>query len=150
MTIERLLNEMENMFLDGARVPFTNKRVLEEDDFARLLDEIREHLPQEIQEAKRIISDRQRILDDAQKEAQTVVEQAKTYISKMTDENIVTKQAQERAGEILGQAQKDAVALQHDALNYANDVFSHLEEQLENALDVVKKGHADLHHTKKE
>ncbi len=145
MSIEEILDEMENQVMDAAHIPLTNKRLLDEDDFIRFLDEIRESLPKEMIEANRIIAERQRILDAAQKEAQNIVEQAKNYIVKLTNENIITKQAQEQANEIVAQAQKSYRDLQLEAVKYAEDVFRHLETNLNNALTVVRQGHSDLH-----
>ncbi|MCX7780767.1 MAG: ATPase [Negativicutes bacterium] len=148
MTIEEILEEMENMLLDAPRVPFTNKRMIEEDELARLLDELREVLPHEVTEAKRIINDRQRIMEEAQREAQNIVNQGKTYISKLTDENIITKQAQDQADEIVNQARKAAWELQGEANAYADNVFQHLERNLEKALEVVRQGRASFHQNK--
>ena len=149
MTIEGILDELESILIDAARVPFTNKRVLEEDDVARLLDELRESLPGTIAEAGKIMAERQRILEDAQKEAQNIIEKAKSYTIKLTDENVITKQAQEQATEIVAQAQKNACDLQNDAMVYADDVFKHLEGNLEKALEVVRQGHNELHQGRK-
>lgn len=148
MSIEKLLDDMENMLIDAARVPFTNKRVVEEDDLARFLDELREQMPKEIDEAKRIIADRQRILDDAQREAQNIVEQAKAYVIRLTDENAINKQAQEQANEFVAQARKTAADLQTDAVSYADEVFKHVTAHLEKTLEVVKQGHRDLQQNK--
>jgi len=32
MTVEEIIEEMEALLLEAARVPFTNKRIIEEDD----------------------------------------------------------------------------------------------------------------------
>jgi cell division septum initiation protein DivIVA len=149
MTIEGILDELEGLLIDAARVPFTNKRVLEEDDVARLLDELREALPKAISDASKIMEERQRILEDAQKEAQNIVEKAKSYTIKLTDENMITKQAQEQSAEILTQAHKQASDLHDDAVAYADQVFKHLSGNLEKALEVVKQGHSELHQQQK-
>lgn len=148
MSIEKLLDEMENVLVDASRVPFTNKRVVEEDDLAKFLDEFRELLPKELEEAKRIIADRQHILEEAQKEAQNIIEQAKTYVSKLTDENIINKQAHEQANELMMQASKTAKNLQSDAVNYADEVFRHVLNNLEQTLEVVRQGHRELQQNK--
>lgn len=150
MTIEEILEEMETLLLEGGRVPFTNKRLLEEDDLGSLIDELREVLPGELMEAKRIIAERQQILDQAQKEAQSIVDQAKSYISKMTDENSITRQAQEQANEIILQAKKSARDLQADSVGYADEVFCYLEENLARTLEVIRQSHAKLHQSKNE
>lgn len=149
MTIEKLLDDMENLLVEAARVPFTNKRVIEEDDLAKFLDDLRELMPKELDEAKHIVAERQRILDEAQKEAQSIVEQAKTYCIKLTDENLINKQAQEQANELVMQARKTAKDLQSDAVSYADEVFKHVLVHLERTLEVVQQGHRELQQNKK-
>jgi vacuolar-type H+-ATPase subunit H len=144
MTIEKILDEMETLLVEATRVPFTNKRILEEDDMAHLIDELHETLPGEIMEASRIMSERRRVLEEAQKEAQAIVDQAKSYVSRMTDESIITRQAQEQAAEIIQTANNSARDLQRDALQYAQEVFKHLEANLGCAMEVVQRGHNDL------
>lgn len=148
MSIEKLLDEMENVLVDASRVPFTNKRVIEEDDLAKFLDEFRDLLPKELEEAKRIIAERQHILDEAQKEAQNIIEQAKNYCTKLTDENIINKQAHEQANELMMQAERTAKNLQADAVSYADEVFRHVMNNLEKTLEVVRQGHRELQQNK--
>lgn len=145
MTFEEILDELDNVLLDAGRIPFTNKRILEEDDVAKLIDELREALPEQLAEANRVLKDRQHIIDEAHQEAQNIIEQAKSYTLKITDESQIAKQAQEQANEILLQAQKRAQALQQDAVAYADNVFKHIEAHVEKALQVVHQGHNDLH-----
>lgn len=150
MTVEEIMEEMENLLLEAARVPFTNKRVIDEDDLGRLIDELREVLPGELMEANRVINERQRILEDAQKEAQGIVDQGKNYIHRLTDESAISRQAQDQANDLLQQAQKEARDLRTDSVAYADDVFSYIEENLVKALEVVRQGHGKLHQAKKD
>ena len=149
MTIEDILDELESLLVDASRVPFTNKRVLEEDDVVRLLDDLREKLPISITEANQIMAERQRILEKAQEEAQKIIDKAKNYAAKLTDENVIAKQAQEHSNEIVIQAHKEASDLQNDAVVYADNVFKHLEEQIERTLEVVRQGHNELNNSKR-
>ncbi len=149
MTIDGILDELESIVTDGSRVPFTNKRIVEEDDIIRLLDELREKLPNEITEASQIVSERQRVLEKAQEEARKIVEQAKVYAAKLTDENTVAKQAQEQSNEIVNLANKEAGDLRNEAIGYADSVFKHLEGQIEKTLEVVRQGHNELNQSKR-
>ncbi len=150
MAIEEILDEIENILVDSTRVPFTNKLIVEEDDIIRLLDELRELLPQEIKDAAKIVSERQRILEEAQKEAQNIVDQAKVYVTKLTDENVISKQAQEQANDIILQARKSAYDLEQESITYADDVFKHIEVNLQKALEVVQQGRNQLQQNKQE
>jgi vacuolar-type H+-ATPase subunit H len=144
MTIEEILDELESLLIDSSHVPFTNKIILEEDDVVRLLDELREKLPSEVTEAGHIVAERQRFLDNAQKEAQKIIEQAKAHAEKLTDENIIAKQAQDHSNEIIILAHKEAEELRRDAVGYADNVFKHLEGHMQRALEVVHQGHNEL------
>lgn len=147
MKVEEILEEMENLLLEASRVPLTNKRIIEEDDLVRLIDILRDGLPGELHEAGRIVAERQRIIDEANKTAQDIVNQAHAYIAKLTDENVITKQAHEQANEIINHAQRMSEELKQDAVGYADDVFKHIECHLEKTLEVIRKSHSDLHHS---
>lgn len=149
MTIEEIIDELESLLIDASRVPFTNKRVLEEDDVIRLLDELRGKLPGEITEASQIVAERQRILEQAQEEAQKIIDQAKSYAIKLTDENVIAKQAQDHSNEIIILAHKEAADLKSDAVAYADNVFKHLEGQIERTLEVVRQGHTEINQSKR-
>jgi len=144
MKIEEILSEMEAIILESPRVPFTNKRVIEEDDLAGVMDELRDALPNELTDAKRIIADRQRLLDDAQHEAKNIVEQAQTYAAKLVDEDVITRQAQEQANEFVQQANNSAEKLRNDSIRYAEDVFEHLESSIGCLTDAVRQSHQSL------
>ena len=149
MTIESILDELESLLIDASRVPFTNKRVVEEDDVVRLLDELREKLPGSITEAGQIVAEKQRVLEKAQEEGQKIIDKAKSYALKLTDEHIIAKQAQDHSNEIVALAHKEAVDLQTDAVVYADNVFKHLEEQIARTLEVVRQGHNELSQSKR-
>ena len=149
MSIEEILDEMEGMLLESRNIPLTNKRMVEEDYLMRLIEEMRDNLPGEIMEANRVMNERQRILEEAQREAQNIVDQAKNYIARLTDENVITRQAQEQAEEIIQQARKSARDLQNDAITYADSVFKHLESNLEKMTEVIRHAHGELHQARR-
>lgn len=149
MTIEEILDELESLLLDASHVPFTNKRILEEDDVVRLLDELRDKLPSSITEASKIVTERQRILDKAQEEGQKIIDKAKSYANKLTEEHVIAKQAQDHSNEIIILAHKEATDLQTDAVVYADNVFKHLVGQIERTLEVVRQGHSELNSPRK-
>lgn len=144
MKISQLLDEMENALLAAPRVPLTNRRIIEEDDMLRYIDELHDSLPTAIMEAERIMAERQRIMDEAHANAQVIIEQAKGYVARLTDENIITRQAQEQAAAIISQARQAGENLQQDAVAYAGEVFRHLENHIARTLEVVRHGHEEL------
>lgn len=144
MKVDQLLDELDALLDEGARVPFTNKIVVEEDFLERIVENMRRALPQEMAEAKTIVGERQAIIEEAKQEAQHIMDQAKGYVAKLTEENIISKQAQEQANEILMQASKSAKEMHSDANRYAVDVLRQLEKNMEKALETVRQGRSNL------
>lgn len=149
MAIDEILDEIENLVVEARRVPFTNKCIIEDDDLIRLIDDLRSELPQELQEANRLMQDRQRIIDEAKHEANKINEQAKAYAIKLTDEHEIVKQAEGQANEIMEKTLQNANDLKEDSLKYADEVFKHLVTNVSTTLDVVQQAHENLHRSKK-
>lgn len=144
MTVHKILDEMDILLQDSSRVPFTNKVIVEEEELARLIDELRDALPNEIMEANRIMSERKRIMEDVQKEAQTIVDQAQNYVSRMTDDASIKQQAQEQADVIIQQAKDRAQGFENEAVQYAEEVFKYLEANLAKVLESIQQGRDNL------
>lgn len=144
MAIEELLDEIENMVLDGSRVPLSHKRVIEEDAMLRLLDDVRNSLPRVLQDAARVMKDKEKILEEARNEGEKLKEQARVYAVSLVDENAIVKQAEKRAEEILEEARRNASEMELSMAGYADNVFDHVENNLQKALQVVQQAHGDF------
>jgi vacuolar-type H+-ATPase subunit H len=141
MSVHKILDDLETLLQASTHIPFSNRLMIEEDELCRLIDALREALPSEIMEANRVLSERKRIMDDVQKEAQTTIEQAQTYVSKLTEENSITLQAQEQASQIIEEAREKAREFEDQAVAYAQDVFAYLEANLDRVSEAVREGH---------
>ena len=144
MDTRKLLEELDYVVMNGREVPLTNKRLVDQDEVARIIDAINSSLPNELENAKRIVADKERVMMDAQKQAETIIAQAKDYIAKITEESELVKNAQERANEITANANQTADTMQHNALEYATDVLKYVEENMEGTLDSLRKNRESL------
>lgn len=160
MTIDELLDEMEKMLLGSTRVLMTNRRMLEEDDFIILLDQLRDTIPEEIKQAQQVLSMQKQIIDDAQAEAEKIKQEAKynadriidganEYAAKVTDEHEIIREAQKRAEFIVEKAANEAKSLRQDVDKYANDVFNYVSGNLSSALNTVDQAKAALNNEQK-
>ena len=67
MNVEELLDLMEETLEAGTAVPFAPaKRVVDVDRMRDIIDEVRNYLPDEIRESKKIVNDREQIMKNAQ------------------------------------------------------------------------------------
>ena len=144
MDTRKLLEELDYVVMNGREVPLTNKRLVDQDEGARIIDAINSSLPNELENAKRIVADKERVMMDAQKQAETIIAQAKDYIAKITEESELVKNAQERANEIIANANQTADTMQQNALEYATDVLKYVEENMEGTLDSLRKNRESL------
>lgn len=144
MDTRKLLEELENVINNASDVPFTNKKMVDKDEVARLIDAINQSLPNELESARRIVADKERIMLDAEKKAEDTVARAKDYIARITEESELVKQAQERANEVISSANQSAEELRSSSITYATDVLKYVESNMETMLDTLKKNRQSL------
>jgi hypothetical protein len=70
-------------------------------------------------------------------------------VTKLTDEHIIAKQAEEQASHMLLEARKTSQDLKRDSLNYAGDVFNHLAMNVERTLESVRNAQRELQKSQK-
>ncbi len=159
MAVSNILDEIENLVVDGKHIVFTNKSIIEEPDLIRLVDDLRNELPQQLQQAERIMKDKDEILAEARDEAQRIVEQAKEYAAKLVDESAVVRQSQEKAQLVMEQAKAQEQEILErttqmaqercdQANQYANQVFDHILAHIGNAVANLQQGELTLQQAK--
>lgn len=155
MTVEEILDALENLIAEAKRVPLMNKTMIDEMDFYHLLDEIRKELPLELQKAEQVIQESQRIIEDAREQAEETMQRAKRHAEDLVNRDEIVIAAQEKAKAIIADAEAqerdirektmaNAEKLRMDADQYANQVFDHLMGNLGNALEIIQQAKRDL------
>ena len=73
MNVEELLEMMEETLEAGTIVPFSaSKRMVDVDRMRDIIDEVRNNLPDEIRESKKIVNDREQIMQNARIESESI------------------------------------------------------------------------------
>lgn len=137
MAVRDTLNRIENLVASASHLPLTGKAVIEEEDLVKLVEDLRKDLPQELEQAEKIMQDKDNIIRIAQDEADKIIKQAKLQAEQLVDENETVLQARDRARMILAEvhqqqiemledARRRAQSLQEQADTYANQVFDQL------------------------
>lgn len=155
MKLMALLDELEQFVENSRRLPLTEKIFLDGDQLLDYLDQIREALPEEVEEAKRIYRDRERVIGEARHEAEHLVEETRLQMSRMVENHEVSRQAQGMAEEVIEQARKVAREIRQGANEYADEVLREMEEIIESAsvtlqqsLQAIRNGRDELSKTK--
>ena len=106
MTVDELLEQIDDMIDKAWSMPLSGGKCLMEADRLRdIIDDIRGNMPSEIRQAKAIVADRSDIIATAKREAEGIVRAAEERARHMVAQEEITRQSQQKANEILGQAQ---------------------------------------------
>ena len=112
MDVLVLIDKLDDLIHNARPVPLTDQVRVDREEIYDLLDQMRATIPEEIKQARWIVKERQEMLAEAKREAERVV-----------------KEAREREREIrLG------------AEDYADDILSTLEVNLQKFLQAVQRG----------
>ena len=122
MNSDKLLEDLESLVMNASKMPFTNKKMVEEEEILQIIDDLKESMPAELEQAKKVLSEKDKIISDAQHHAESMVAQAKDYIAKLTEESELVRQAQEHANQIIQNANDSSEQLKNSSITYAGDV----------------------------
>lgn len=126
-----LVDRLEAAINKGTAVPFSNKRMIDEDECLDIIDQLRVAVPEEIKQSRRVTQEKDRILAQAKEEADRIVQMARDESTRMADMSEVVKTAQARAQAIMAQADVDAKGTRAGADDYANQVLTELQQRLD-------------------
>lgn len=139
-----LLEELEEIVDRGTKIPMTGKVLVDDTVIFELIDRMRTSLPEEIRNAKWVLTERQKIMDEAHAEAERFLEQGKTYIEKMAEENEIVKQAQGYAEDIARQAQLYAKEVKFGAMQYADETLLQVEKSVAETLQALRNNREEI------
>ena len=145
MNVEELLDMMEETLDAGSAVPFASaKRVVDVDRMRDIIDEVRNNMPDEVRESKKIVNDREQIVKNARIEAEGIIQQAEERARVLTSEQEIVKRSQQHAAEIMSAAQKSAKELTRKATLYCETILKNSEEVLGRSMADIKNTRMNL------
>ena len=145
MNVEELLELMEETLEEGTAVPFSpSKRIVDVDRMRDIIDEVRNNLPDEIRDTKKIVADREQIIKAARAESENIIKQAEERARGLVSDQEITKRAQQRAVEILTAAQQQAKEISRSATTYCETILKNSEEVLARSVSDIKNTRMNL------
>lgn len=145
VTIEQVLDSIEDMIDEAKKVPFSVGSIrIDGDHLRELINDARAVIPEQINYSNRVLDDREAIIAGAKKEAEQIVRKAEERAKALVDNNEITKQARQQGIEIITDAKKQAKALKSSAYEYVNSILTESEATLNASLSEVKRTHAAM------
>lgn len=144
MDIMYLVDRLEALVNSSRRVPLSSRVMIEEEEILAIVEQLRQTVPNEIKQARRVLQERDQILKQAQSEAERIVGMARERAEYMINNDGLTTMAKERGEQLLNDAQRDANATRQEIEQYAIEVLGTLEQQLQLQLHQVRNGLQEL------
>ncbi len=139
MTIDEILEMMDELLDKATSVPFTNKKSLVDVDRLReYIDNIRYNIPTEILKAKEIAADRSQIIADANADAEEIIKKAEERAKVLVSQEEIVKQAQAAANEISQQARVMDANIKKAIVERLDSILSESEKSVEKSLNEIK------------
>lgn len=150
MNINELLDLMEETLEDGMLLPLGGgKRMVDTDKIRDIIGDIRDSLPNELEQARNIVADRTKILGDAKDEAEKTIKDAEEKARAMVEETEIVKSAKQRANEIAADANGKARNLLVNVVGHCDKVLDDTERRLTKYIDDIKAMRSALHRNDK-
>jgi vacuolar-type H+-ATPase subunit H len=153
MKVLELLDEIEEICETSSSMPLiSNKIVVDKAEMIEIVKEVRQALPDEIEQAKFIKNERQRILEEAKQEYELLIKDAEKQAEAMVEQHEITEQARARAQEIMNNTEAQVKKLKMNTFEYIDGklgafqqlmtmldgkYFQDLVENLQQAVDGV-------------
>ncbi|MBQ9988726.1 MAG: hypothetical protein IJP30_03210 [Clostridia bacterium] len=144
MTLTEIIDLMEEEIEGAKKALMSSMHMMDQDRMLGFIDEIRESLPAEIENARRIKADEQRILEDARAQADHIIAQARLRAEQLCQEHEIVRAATERAEAVMNSATRAKQEMRAGAMGYAQDVLDELEEHLADCIETIRKNRQSL------
>lgn len=130
MKVLDLLKEIEDIMSEASTVPLTGKVMVDGEEIIEILKEIRDELPEEIQQAQWIKNERDRILGDAKVEYDTIIKTATDRAEELVENDDIMVRAKERAEDLMNVTEENIKQLKMSTYDYVDGILFDFQEKM--------------------
>lgn len=132
-----LVDRLEELVGVGKRVPFSNRVMVEEEEFLAIVDQLRVTVPNEIRQAQRVVREREAIVIQAQDEAAKILDVARQQAEYIVSQQGILSEARQRGEELLQQVEVAHRRSIGDIDQYAIEQFTRMEEAMQDGMNII-------------
>jgi hypothetical protein len=121
-------------------MPMSASCVINRAQVLELLDELKRGLPEEMDRARRVLSDRESVVEEGRREAERLLERTRGERDSIINNTDISREAQDAAGRILSDARREADQVRTDADEYVDQKLANFEVVLTKTLQAVGRG----------
>lgn len=164
--LEIELDALEELIINSTHVPLTELIIIDRVVFLHQLNQIKEHLPEDLATAITIANCKQQIIAEAENYATSVVKSAQAQANQILQDSSILRQAEldgakmrlkteqeceqlkqvtlDKMRELHQNAIAESQAIQKGADDYADQVLSDIEQRMQQMLLVIQNGRQQL------
>ena len=104
ITVLNQLDQLEEVVLEGSRIPFSGGRLVNEQDAIEVIDALRDCLPDQLQLAVDLIGQREDYINQAKKQADEILTTARRERDQLISSASIRQEAERQVAELRDQA----------------------------------------------
>ncbi len=128
-------------------MPLSSSALLNREEVLELVKELREALPEEIQQARWVVKDREDLLTKARRDAEAMVEQARAEQLRLASHEQVVIRAKEEAERVLAEAGDESRRIRLEAEDYVDAKLAQFEVVLRKIQEELQESGRGLSRT---
>jgi len=131
--------------LNEARgVPLSASCVVHRGEMLDILEEARDHLPRDLDEAQYILATKESLVEDGRLSAETMIASAREEVARMIEQTAIVQAARLEAQKILDEARDVAAQEREEVEDYIDGRLATLEVILNKTMEAVALGRERL------
>ncbi|HEY1832280.1 MAG TPA: hypothetical protein VGG38_18740 [Acidimicrobiales bacterium] len=142
--IEDLLGQLLDVVLTAKSMPLSSSVMVSREEVSKLIYDALEALPEELRQARWLLREREEFLAERTREAEALMEEVRAQAERMVQRTEIVRQANSVAQRILDDANKEALAMRHEAEDFCDQKLAGMEIVLERLTRTVKSGRSKL------
>jgi cell division septum initiation protein DivIVA len=144
MDVQEKLAEIIQLVEDARAMPMSASCLVNREEMLGQLDELRNLLPEQLQQADVLLSDRDAVVEGGRDAAKRLLDQARAEHDRLVEEQAVVMGARERAAAVVAEASAESTRLLSDADDYVDRKLAEFEIALQKLTQQVVRGRARL------
>jgi F0F1-type ATP synthase membrane subunit b/b' len=138
ITVLDQLDQLEDIVLDGSRIPFSGGRLVNEQDAIEMMDSLREALPSQITQADELLRQRESFIEKARHQAEEIVAQARREREQLINAAAIRQEAERQVGELRDQARQQCEQM----VLQARQQVAHAEQEHQSRMAQMEQQYA--------
>ena len=131
-------------------MPLTDQVRIDREEIYDILDQMRATIPEEIKQARWIVKERQEMLAEAKRECDRMLGEAREQAVREASQTEIVKLAERQAQDIIDESRRQARETKLEMEDWADNILSTLEVNLEKFLTAIRRGRERLHERSQE